>query len=214
MDFDQILGRVLRGVQSKAFVTPSEGIRDPREREIVGSVLERMAAPGFDADAVRAEIAALAERSLIDERRCAILLQTVAAHPSVGDLEECARLVGQEEYLVLKAGGPEMARRMAVVHHHRAVVAYLLGRYEVALDLETRSVEVAPWSDSLANILAILLRLGEEPRARALLEQMRTSFPAAMVAKVIDYIRQDPDLELLRDAVVPPEEVPCDTLLH
>jgi hypothetical protein len=52
-----------------------------------------------------------------------------------------------------------------VVLHHRAVFAFLLKRYEVALDLETRSVELAPWPDSLANILAILLRLGEEARA-------------------------------------------------
>ncbi len=214
MDFDQILGRVLKGVQSKAFVTPSEGIRDAREREIVGSVLARMEAPGFDVEGVRAEIEALGERALITPRRRAILLQTVAAHPAVGELEECARLIGEEEYLVLQEGGPELPRRLAVVHHHRAVLAYLLGRYEVALDLETRSVEVAPWSDSLANILAILLRLGEEPRARDLLAQMRASFPAAMVARVIDYIRQDPDLELLRDAVVPIEEAPCDTLLH
>jgi len=101
------------------------------------------------------------------------------------------------------------------VLHHRAVLAFLLARYDVALDLETRSVELCPWPDSLANILAILLRLGEEGRARDLLAHLPAGFGTAMAGSVADFIRFDPDLELLRDALPSTvEETPCDTLLH
>ncbi len=216
MDFDQILGRVLRTVEHRSFVTPVEGIEDAAEREIVSGVLRALGQPGFDPDTVRAEIDALHRHGRIDRRRCVILLQTVSAHPSVGDLDRVARLIGEEEYEVLKEGGPKMASRLAVVDHHRAVLAYLLGRYEVALDLETRSAEIAPWSDSLANILAILIRLGEEGRARDLLLQIRGAFPPLITDSIDTYIRQDPDLELLRDLSPQREQgEPCDaSLLH
>jgi hypothetical protein len=174
-----------------------------------------MAPDGFDVESLRADIRRLAQEGRIGRRREAILLQTVAAHPAVGDLREVARQTGVEEYEVLAEGGPKMERRLAVLAHHRAVLAWMLGRYEVALDLETRSVEVAPGSDSLANILAILLRLGEEERARQLLARVRLGFPTPLVDEVHDFIARDPDLELLRDTLPSVNKgVPCDSLLH
>jgi hypothetical protein len=215
MDFDEILGRVLRTVEGDAFMTPASGIEDPRERELVSRILEQLDPDGFDVEGVRAQVRRLQQSDQITLRRQAILLQTVAAHPAVRDLREVARQIGVEEYETLAEGGPLLARRLAVLDHHRAVLAWLMGRLEVALDLETRSVEATPGSDSLANILAILLRLGEEDRARELLARLRASFPTALVDDVERYIQQDPDLTLLRDVVPTREEgVPCDSLLH
>ncbi len=215
MDLDAILGRVLGRVERKAFVTPTDGIDDATERQVSGEVLRQVGAPGADVDALREQVRQLRSDGTITPRREAILLLSIAAHPAVADYAAMARSIADEEYAVLAEGGPHLASRRAVVLHHRAVLAFLMHRYEVALDLETRSVELAPWPDSLANILAVLLRLGEEGRARDLLAQMPNGFGNSMAQSVHDFIRNDPDLELLRDALPSPsEEAPCDTLLH
>ncbi len=215
MDFDQLLGRVLGRIEGEAFVMPAEGIEDADERRLVEEILNRLRPDGFDVEAVRADVRRLADTDRISARREAILRLTIAGHPAVNDLREMARQVGVEEFEVLREGGPKLERRLAVVAHHRAVLAWLLDRFEVALDLETRSVEAAPSSDSLANILAILLRLGEEERARDLLARLRPGFPTSIVDQVDDLIQRDPDLALLRDLVpTTTEAVPCDSLLH
>ncbi len=230
MDFDALLDRVLLAVDRKAFVTPTDGIDDPDEVRVLEPIFELLAEGGFDVDVLRAEVEVLRARNLITERRATILLQTVAAHPEVEDLDELSRLIGREEHLVLRDGGPRLQARMAVVDHHRAVHAFLMGHLEIALDLETRSAAARPWGDSLANILIILLRLDQEDRARSMLRHLRARFPRSLVAQVERYIHQDPDLALLRDAVpgsaapersgpdpaeTPiPEDEPCDTVLH
>jgi len=229
MDFDALLDRVLLAVDRKAFVTPTDGIDDPDEVRVLEPIFEVLGAGGFDAGILRAEVEVLRARGLISDRRAVILLQTIAAHPEVEDLDELARLIGREEHIVLSEGGPRLKARMAVVDHHRAVHAFLMGHLEVALDLETRSAAARPWGDSLANILIILLRLDQEDRARSMLRRVRARFPRPLVAQVERYIHQDPDLALLRDAVPGrassdgpdpadeppvPEDEPCEPLLH
>ena len=229
VDFDALLDRVLLAVDRKAFVTPTDGIDDPDEVRVLEPIFEVLGAGGFDVEILRAEVEVLRARALISERRAVILLQTIAAHPEVEDLDELARLIGKEEHIVLTEGGPRVQARMAVVDHHRAVHAFLMGHLEVALDLETRSAAARPWGDSLANILIILLRLDQEDRARSMLRRLRARFPRPLVAQVERYIHQDPDLALLRDAVPPPashagpdpadthlpeDDAPCDPVLH
>ena len=228
MDFDALLDRVLLAVDRKAFVTPTDGIDDPDEVRMLEPIFEALGAGGFDPDVLRGEIEVLRARGLVSDRRAVILQQTIAAHPEVEDLDGLSALIGREEHIVLAEGGPRLAARMAVVDHHRAVHAFLMGHLEIALDLETRSAAARPWGDSLANILIILLRLDQEHRARALLRQLRARFPRPLVAQVERYIHQDPDLALLRDAVPPhasttgpdpagphlPEDDSCDPVLH
>lgn len=230
MDFDALLDRVLLAVDRKAFVTPTDGIDDPDEIRVLEPIFEALGEGGFDVDVLRAEVEVLRARNLISERRAVILLQTIAAHPEVEDLDELSRLIAREERIVLTDGGPRLQARMAVVDHHRAVHAFLMGHLEVALDLETRSAAARPWGDSLANILIILLRLDQEDRARSMLRHLRARFPRPLVAQVERYINQDPDLALLRDAVPGPqapeptgadpaehhvpEDEPCDPVLH
>ncbi len=217
MDLDQLLGRVLRRIDRKAMVTPgTERIEDERERAASDELLRRLGAPGLDVAALRADVGRLRADGLIGDRRAAILLMSVAAHPAVSDLEAMARHIAEEEYAVLREGGDQLDRRRALVLHHRAVLAFLLRRYDVALDLETRAIELAVNADSLANLLAILLRLGEEDRARDLYAEYPAAFGRDLAAQVGRYIEADPDLELLRDAVPAADEgaPPCDTLLH
>jgi|GEM_PF-1099576 len=232
MDFDALLDRVLAAVDRKAFVTPIAGIDDPDEVALLEPIFASLGAEQPDIGALRTRVRALADDGLLTARRAVILLQTLAAHPASEDLAEMARLIGEEEHLVLTEGGPRQAARLAVVDHHRGVHAFLLGRYEHALELETRSAAARPWGDSLANILIILLRLDQEPRARTMLAQIRRRFPLDLVRQVERYIKQDPDLALLRDELagggheraIPdgpdpaldpdPEDEPCDPILH
>ena len=226
MDFDALLDEVLTAVDRKAFVTPLDGLDDPEERALLAPIFDALAAPPLDVPGLRRQIADLRQRGLITPRRAVILLQTVAAHPDVLDLLELARLLGEEEHLVLSEGGPRMAARLAVLDHHRAVHAFLLGRLDVALALETRSAAARPWGDSLANILILLLRLDQEARARSTLARLRRGAAPHLVSQVERYIRLDPDLALLRDQLMPDadgpdladpasqETDPCDPVLH
>ncbi|MCO4773109.1 MAG: hypothetical protein KDA24_23950, partial [Deltaproteobacteria bacterium] len=145
MDFDALLDRVLTAVDSKAFVTPVAGIDDPNELRLLRPIFDALGEDEPRIEFLRGEVEQLRADRLITDRRAVILLQTLAAHPSCEDLRELARLIGEEEHLVLSEGGPRMATGLAVVQHHRAVHAFLLGRYEVALDLETRSAAARPW---------------------------------------------------------------------
>ncbi len=207
-DFDALLDRVFSAVDHQAFVTPIAGIDDPDEVRLLEPIFEALGGPDVDIAGLRAQVRRLADDGLVTPRRAVILLQTLAAHPAGEDLRELARLIGEEEHLVLREGGPRMAARLAVVDHHRGVHAFLLGRYEHALELETRSAAARPWGDSLANILILLLRLDQEPRARALLAQIRGRFPMDLVRQVHGYISQDPDLALLRDDLAAPPARP------
>jgi len=199
MDFDALLDRVLAAVDHKAFVTPMAGIDDPVEVALLEPVFAGLGDETPDIEGLRSQVRALADAGKITERRACILLQTIAAHPACEDLRELARLIGDEEHLVLRDGGPRQAARLAVVDHHRGVHAFLMGRYEHALELETRSASARPWGDSLANILIILLRLDQEARAIEMLASIRRRFPLDLVRQVERYIRQDPDLALLRE---------------
>jgi len=232
MDFDALLERVLGSVDRKAFTTPVVGIGDPEEVELLRPIFDALSQENVSIPRLRHQVQRLRSEGLVTPRRAVILLQTLAAHPACEDHAELARLIGEEHHLVLKEGGPHLASRLAVVDHHRAVHAFLLARYDVALELETRSVEACPWGDSLANILIILLRLNQEPRARALLQTIRETFPTDLRQQVEHYIEQDPDLALLRDewgagretpisaGPVPAshfmteEGPPCDSILH
>lgn len=237
MDFDALLDRVLAAVDHKAFVTPMAGIDDPVEVALLEPVFAGLGDESPDIEGLRTLVRGLADAGRITQRRACILLQTIAAHPACEDLRELARLIGEEEHLVLEEGGPRQTARLAVVDHHRGVHAFLMGRYEYALELETRSASARPWGDSLANILIILLRLDQEARAADMLASIRRRFPLDLVRQVEGYIRQDPDLALLReqldagdgdaghggaapDGIDPaeptddPEEDPWDPVLH
>jgi hypothetical protein len=64
------------------------------------------APPGFEVEALRTQVHRLRAEELIGARREAILLLSIAAHPAVHELDEMARRIADEEYAVLREGGP------------------------------------------------------------------------------------------------------------
>ena len=99
----------------------------------------------------------------------------------------------------MRLGGPNLADNLASVDRHRGVLAFLLGQYEVAIDHFTRAFERQRSPGNLANVLATLLRLGDEDEARELLDQVQRAFEDDFVDALSDMIERDPDLALLRD---------------
>ena len=81
---------------------------------------------------------------------------------------------------------------------HRGVLAFQKGRFDVALEYFSRAFERQRAAGNLANLLATLLRLGDEVEARGLVGEIRASFPAALVDSLDHFIETDPDLALLR----------------
>jgi hypothetical protein len=58
-------------------------------------------------------------------------------------------------------------------------------------------------ANNLHNILATLLRLGEEEDARSLLEQVRTSYPPPVVTQLDQFIQGRSRPRLLRQEHTP-----------
>lgn len=200
MDYQAIFQRILATVDEEAYFTPVEQV-SPANREGVAAVRSAMAAPDFDADAVRALIEELHARGRLDRVMRLSALHIVAAHPRVAEYEEAARLVGEQEFAALEEGGPRLPAHLASVDRHRGVLAFVRGHYEVALDYFARALERERSAENLTNILCALLRLGEEGEARELLATIDRSFPTAIAEQVRRSIHQDPDLSLLRSEV-------------
>ena len=125
-------------------------------------------------------------------------LHVVACHPAVGEWEEAARLAGEQELAALELGGPRLEVNLASVDRHRGVLAFLRGHYDMALDHFARALERHRSPENFTNVLATLIRLGEEREALALLNQARRSFPSDFVAVVERSVANDPDLALIR----------------
>jgi tetratricopeptide (TPR) repeat protein len=130
-------------------------------------------------------------------------LHVVAAHPSVADWSEAARLAGEQEQAAMELGGPRLQTNLASVDRHRGVVAFLQGHFEIALDYFSRAFERQHNAENLGNVLCCLLALGDTDDARDLLGRVRRSFPEALTSELEDRILRDPDLALLRDRELP-----------
>ncbi|MFT4979794.1 MAG: tetratricopeptide (TPR) repeat protein, partial [Myxococcota bacterium] len=129
-------------------------------------------------------------------------LHVLAASPKVGDYDEAARLAAAQEMASLQLGGSRQQANLASVERHRGVLAFLQCHYDVALDYFSRAFEREHNAMNLSNVLATLLRLGDEDEAVALLRQVRAALPAALVGELGRLIELDPDLALLRSEVL------------
>lgn len=203
MDYQVILDRILTSVDSDAYLTPSTQV-DPRQRDAMARIEGAIQAPGFDPKAVRALIRRLHAERRIDRVKMLSALHVVAAHPSVGDWEEAARLAGEQELAALELGGPELQANLASADRHRGVLAYLRGHAVVALDYFSRALERERTAENLGNVLCALIALGEAEDARDLLDSIECAYPAPVVAELAHRIARDPDLALLR----PEEDLP------
>lgn len=203
MDYQAILDRILTRVDQEAYLTPTAHI-DPRQREAMTRIERAIQASDFDPGATRALIRRLHSEGRIDRVKMLSALHVVAAHPSVGDWDEAARLAGEQELAALELGGPELNANLASADRHRGVLAYLRGHTAVALDYFSRALERERTAENLGNVLCSLLKLGEVEDATELLASIEEAYPAATVADLTRRIAQDPDLALLR----PLEDLP------
>jgi len=111
-------------------------------------------------------------------------------------------MVGAQELAALDAGGPRLAADLASVERHRGVLAYLVGRHEIALDYFSRALERERSADNLANVLAALAALDALDSARELLASIRAAYPQTIVERLQSLIEADDDLRLLREEIL------------
>lgn len=146
----------------------------------------------------RARVAALFAEGRIDAVTRLSALHVIAASPGVRDFAEASRLADQQEYVALQAGGPMLTSRLASADRHRGVVAFLMGRPEIALEWFTRALERERTPENLCNVLAALLACGDEQEARELHGTVRARFPSAFAEEVERTVEEDADLTPLR----------------
>jgi tetratricopeptide (TPR) repeat protein len=202
MDYRALVARIRDAVDAEAYFTPADHV-DPRHREAVGEIAAALRVPGFDPDVVRRHAARLRTEGRLDDVLYWSSMHVISAHPAVSDWAAAATAVAMQEDAALTAGGPRQSDHMASVHRHRGVLAFLRGRYDVALEYFGQAFERQRTAENLTNILCTLIRLGDEHDARGLLDRVRAGMPAAMVAEIDRSIASDADLAPLRDEELP-----------
>ena len=196
MDHDALFARILQAVDEQAYQVPTHAV-DPRQRAAMGQIAAAMRGT-FDRGEVEALIHGLHAAGEIDDVNRYSALHVVAAHPSVADHAAAAAHAGAQEHAALVEGGPQLETRLASVDRHRGVVAFLMRRFDVALDHFTRALERERTAENVGNVLASLLRLGELDEARAILTAVERTLPRPQLQLLRDAIDQDPDLATLR----------------
>jgi tetratricopeptide (TPR) repeat protein len=197
LDFQALLDRITHVVDQRAYFTPASHVDGP-QRAVLSAVERQLSRDDFDPEEVREYLRQQHVIGNIDKVKMLSALHVVACHPRVADWEEAARLVGEQELAALELGGPNLEANLASVDRHRGVLAFLRRHYEVALDYFARALERQRTPENFTNVLATLLRLGEEDEATSLLRQARRTFPPNFVSEIDRTIKTDPDLALLR----------------
>ncbi len=198
MNYQALFARILDTVDAEAYRTPA-GHVDARQRTAMLEVERAIQSADFDPTHTRSLIDRLHHEGHIDAVLRFSALHVVACHPRVRDWEEAARMVGAQEHAALELGGPNLQNNLASVDRHRGVLAFLQGHLEVALDYFARALERQLTAENMGNILATLLRLGDEGEARGLLRRARGGLSKSFVGELQALIDSDPDLALLRD---------------
>jgi hypothetical protein len=202
MDLEALFDRILHAVDEQAYLTPSSHV-EPDQKQALASIAAAIQGDDFDERHARELIRRFHREGRIDRVMMISALHVVAAHPSVADWAEAARLAGEQEQAAMELGGPRLQANLASVDRHRGVVAFLQGHFEIALDYFSRAFERQHSAENLGNVMCCLLALGESDDARDLLGRVRRSFPASLVSEIEDRILRDPDLALLRDRELP-----------
>lgn len=197
LDFQTLIDRITHAVDQRAYFVPTSHISGP-QRAVFADFERRISRADFDPEETRAFLHQEHAAGNIDKVKMLSALHVIACHPSVADWEEAARLVGEQEFAALELGGADLEANLASVDRHRGVLAFLRRHYEVALDYFARALERQRSPENFTNVLAVLVRLGEEDEAGTLLRQARRTFPPDFVVEIDKTIKTDPDLALLR----------------
>jgi len=197
MSYRNILGRIRSTVAGNSYLTPTHGVPSS-QREAMEEVVGLLSDPYVPVDSVRQRIQQLYGAGRLTRPMKLSALGVLAASPRVRDYAEAARLAGQQELVALEQGGPDREAYLASADRHRGVLAFLVGRHEVALGWFARALERERSPENLGNVLAALLKLGDREAADDLVEQVRQAFPPDMLQRVEEVIATDDDLRELR----------------
>lgn len=198
MDYNALFERILGQVDQAAYMPLADAVDAP-QREAMTQVERQLRDPSISAQATEDLIHGLHESGRIDRVNMMSALHVLAASPKVGDFDLAARYVAEQEMAALTLGGPRLESNLASVDRHRGVLAFLNGRFSVALDYFSRAFERQHTAGNLSNVLATLIRLGDADEARDLLRQVRAAFAPDFTEALNSLIAQDPDLAMLRE---------------
>jgi hypothetical protein len=201
MDYHHILLRIRAAVRRGSYLVPTGGV-PPTQRAALREVAGLIASADADPEHIRQRIHQLEASGRIDHVMKLSALGVLAASPLVRDLNEAARLAGQQEFAALELGGPWRELYLASADRHRGVIAFLLGHDPVALDWFTRALERERSAENVGNVLAVLIRIGEIQEAKDLVARMRAALPDGMRAELEQRIAEDDDLVRLREPTV------------
>lgn len=193
-----VLDRLHRAVQTgEVYLAPADRL-PPSERAAAREVLEALA---LGPDVARSTVERLHAEGRLGKVARASALHVVAASPDVRDFAEACRMADLQEFLALEEGGPHLLARLASADRHRGVVAFLMGRYSIALEWFSRAFERERTPENLGNVLAALLALGERREAHELMATVRRGFPSAFQEDLVRRIGRDDDLRELRPSL-------------
>ncbi len=202
MNYEELVQRILNRVDEQAYHAEHDDL-DGDQLGPINEALRALGDPSQGPDVARALTHRYAETGRIDPVNALSLLHVIAASPQVADYAEASRLVAEQEQAALAMGGPRLQKNLASVERHRGVLAFKMGRFDVALDYFSRAFERQHIPGNLANVLCTLLRLGDVADARDLRDQVFNAFPTAFTRELRRLIRLDPDLALLRQEDTP-----------
>ena len=196
MAYQDILRRIHHAVgEDAAYIVPTEHLC-LSERDDLAEVVRLIGTDG--ADAARARVEQLHTSGRIDGVLRLSALGVIAAHPSVRDYGLASRLASLQEFAALDHEGPRRSAYLASADRHRGVIAFLMGRHDVALEWFAAALEKERSVENLGNVMAALLRVGDDEEARDLLHRIRSHFPDRVRAGIETRIATDADLRRLR----------------
>lgn len=201
MNYEDLFERILQRVDTDSYLASIRPLAQ-HQLQALQEIEQVRKDPAIPANIVRALIERSFGEGRLDKPLYYSALHVLAASPKVKDYGEAARLAAAQEMAALELGGPRLQANLASVERHRGVLAFLQGHYGVALDYFSRAFEREHNAMNLSNVLATLIRLGDEEEAVALLRQVRSSLPAPLVDELGQLIQSDPDLALLRSEVL------------
>jgi tetratricopeptide (TPR) repeat protein len=197
VNYEELVQRILHRVDEQAYHAEHVDL-DEDQLAPINEALRALRDPSQGPNVARAMAHRFLELGVVDPVNALSLLHVIAASPQVADYSAAARLVAEQETAALTQGGPRLQKNLASVERHRGVLAFKMGRYEIALDYFSRAFERQHIAGNLANVLCTLIRLGEVSDARDLRDQVFGAFPAPFIRELRRLIQLDPDLALLR----------------
>ena len=127
------LRRIEDALARPCYIVPTSQV-EPRYRDALAQLARWMARPDFDGELAVGKIRDWAQEGVLDDERMWSALSVVCSHPRVRNYLEASKCIALQESAALDKGGQGLDSAMASVERHRGVLAFCMGRPEVALE--------------------------------------------------------------------------------